>query len=172
LVGQEKAYLQKASPAHEAVQKVVNDKRLLSALKKCKLEAQTSQLESFHSVLRVYAPKRQAFPFDGTLVRSMLAAIDHNFNTGRQGTGLHSFSFSKRSKRWVAKERMEPKDHTWRAHLIERALSFRSGRLALSSTSYPWNDTIPVNIAPEERPDKAQLVRSLASHQRTRTALK
>ena len=76
-------WLKLDSPAHNALKEVVTEKKLLGDLQKMTKFAHTGSLEVYHSMLTKYCPKRQHFSYEGMQARTMLAALDHNNNTGR-----------------------------------------------------------------------------------------
>ena len=76
------------------------------------------ELESFHSLLTKYSPKRQVFDYDVMLASSQLAIMDHNHNVnrnqairskpsaqGKQGEHQFRFAFSKATKEWRRSKR-------------------------------------------------------------------
>ncbi len=85
------------------------DKRLVSDIEKLTRAVHTGNLESYHSLINKYCPKRQHFSFNGMLIRTKLAILDLNNNLGRQQTttreGVARFSsmYPKRTNEWVAK---------------------------------------------------------------------
>ncbi|KAJ8017870.1 hypothetical protein HOLleu_44466 [Holothuria leucospilota] len=69
--------------AHQALVKVVLNKRLLNDMKHLAEFMHTGALEVFHNVVLKYAPKRLDFDFPYMSARLKLAALDHNYNVGR-----------------------------------------------------------------------------------------
>ena len=97
-----------------ALQKVVFQKQLLEDIGKLSEFCHTGDLEVFHSSLLRWLPKRLSFSYRGTMVRTQLAALHHNFNVGRKqattadGRKKWKVIFPKSKRRWVAKKENEP----------------------------------------------------------------
>ena len=79
-----KQWLEKNSPAHNALCKIIYNKTLQRDIKKLCGFQHTGSLEVFHSMLTKYCPKRQHFCYNGMRARTELAIIDHNNNTERE----------------------------------------------------------------------------------------
>ncbi len=60
-----KKWLKAGSDAHECLQSIVMDKKVLESLNKLTKFCHTGALEVYHSVYNKYMPKRQHFSFDG-----------------------------------------------------------------------------------------------------------
>ncbi|ESO88711.1 hypothetical protein LOTGIDRAFT_165496 [Lottia gigantea] len=107
-----KKWSKPSSPAYHAIQDIIFDNSITKSLEKLTLFCHTGDLEVYHSMMLKYCPKRQHFSYDGMVARTQLAALDHNYNTGRkQATssrgpteGALKFNqvFPKRCKTWVA----------------------------------------------------------------------
>ena len=67
-----------------AVKDILFDPRMLQDIRQLSLFCHTGNLESYHSKLLVYCPKRQEFDCPCMLGRTRLAVIDHNVNVGRK----------------------------------------------------------------------------------------
>ena len=85
-----KKWLKPGSTAHTALLNIVKDKHLLKDivhLVECK---HTTALEVYHSLYLKYLPKLMHFTHDVMKAGTMLAALDHNFNSNRpQVTQIH-----------------------------------------------------------------------------------
>ena len=90
------------------------------------------------------------YRYEGTFIRSLLAAIDHNHNLHRKqarnakGKLIFSRRWSKRAKRWKLITVKEKKDYAYLPILCanaSKALSMQSGE----NTTYEHD---PVKIAP------------------------
>ena len=77
-------WLESGSPAHVALEEVVTNKKLLKDLEKLTEFHHTGVLESYHSVMTKYVPKREHFSYNGMVARTQLAILDHNANVGRK----------------------------------------------------------------------------------------
>ncbi len=72
-----KKWLVEGSEAHDALGKVINDKHLMKGLKQVNLFCHTGKTEVFNSSLLKHAPKRIHYSYEGTVVRTKLAAIEN-----------------------------------------------------------------------------------------------
>ena len=157
-----KKWLISDSSPHCAFKEVVMDKRLVSDIEKLTRAVHTGNLESYHSLINKYCPKRQHFSFKGMLIRTELAILDLNNNLSRQQAttkeGVPRFSsvYPKRTKEWVAKRIAEPKSCHWRLHLLHEVLRFKQGERHADPVPVP--DDIPQNIADSERPPKEEVI--------------
>ena len=77
-------WLESGSPPHVALEEIVINKKLLNDLEKLTEFHHTGELESYHSVMTKYVPKREHFSYDGMVARTQLAILDHNANVGRK----------------------------------------------------------------------------------------
>ncbi|KAK7879777.1 hypothetical protein WMY93_033556 [Mugilogobius chulae] len=84
-----KLWLKPGSEAHNALVKIVMDKRLLKDLEHLTKCVHTTTLEVYHSMYLKYLPKRTHFGYDVMLHGSMLAALDHNHNVNREQVCIH-----------------------------------------------------------------------------------
>lgn len=78
-----KKWLKASSPAHQALSKIVKDKRITTDLKLCSQGVTTTMLEVYHSLYLKYLPKIQHFSFETMVAGTQLAALDHNRNVER-----------------------------------------------------------------------------------------
>ena len=100
-------WLKPDSPAHQPLKKAILDKQILNAIGQLSEFLHTGDLESYHSLITKYVPKRQRFPciYEGMLLTTMLAVFDHNFNTDRNlatdkaGNVRQKICLSKRTKK-------------------------------------------------------------------------
>ncbi len=86
-----KKWLTPDSNAHAAFRDVVMNERLISDIQKLTRAVHTGSLESYHSLINKYCPKRQHFSFKGMLVRTELAILDLNNNIGREQAKTKQF---------------------------------------------------------------------------------
>ena len=83
-------WLTPGSKAHEALQTVFFDKRLVNDMKQMTKACHTGVIESYHGMYLKYCPKRQHFFYPSMLAHAQLVVLDHNANTGRkQATIAH-----------------------------------------------------------------------------------
>ena len=113
-------WLESGSPAHVTLEEVVTNKKLLKDLEKLTEFHHTGVLESYHSVMTKYVPKREHFSYNRMVARTQLAILDHNANVGRkqveikgssQGEKRFKIVWGKQRKNWVAKEIKVPKTY-------------------------------------------------------------
>ena len=71
-------WLASGSPAHVALEEVITSKKLLKDLEKLTEFHHTRELESYHSVMTKYVPKRKHFCCNRMVARTQLAILDHN----------------------------------------------------------------------------------------------
>ncbi|XP_069809382.1 ADP-ribosylation factor-like protein 16 isoform X2 [Dendropsophus ebraccatus] len=106
-------WLQKESPAHDILCKIVHNDVLLKDIRQLSSFCHTEEIEIYHNMCLKYRPKRINFLLDSMVARTQLAAIDHNRNVGRiSATVKKQFSYddvvetedSKARRAWVVKE--------------------------------------------------------------------
>ncbi|KAG1932752.1 hypothetical protein F2P79_020905 [Pimephales promelas] len=159
-------WIDKESSAFQALSSLVLNQRLLEDLDHMALFKHTGQLETFHSAMLKYLPKRQAFSYHGMRERAYLAILDHNENIikRKQGTtvkGEVRFNqvYCKKSKQWMLKKIFTAHTTNFVGELIERVLEYRRNvnikyKTPTSSIAVPQPD-LPPNIAPLPKPAKA-----------------
>ena len=131
-------WLKPGSPARLALQEVISDPKLVKDLEQVTNACHTAELESFHSLLTKYSPKRQEFNYDVMLARFHLAIMDHNHNVnrnqaitskppaqGKQGEQQFRFAFSKETKEWQARPVMESKSYDFVHELMTDVAEWR-----------------------------------------------
>lgn len=115
------AYLDSDSPAYRALEKLVLDPLLERDLRHCYHNVHTGSLESHNSLHNMYAPKRSYHSVNGHIDRSILAALDNNYNVGR-GCVDDRIIYSKQSSRWIEKKVHEKKSEQWRYDLHKQII--------------------------------------------------
>jgi len=103
------------------IKKIVLNKRFLKDVQKLTLFCHTGDLESYHSLITKYCPKRQHFGMEGMICRTQLAALDYSHNVDRQQAVLkkgkhrgelrYRSVYTKHVKQWVLKPVMESKQY-------------------------------------------------------------
>ena len=131
-------WLESGSPAHVALEEVVTNKKLLKDLEKLTEFHHTGELESYHSVMTKYVPKREHFSYNGMVARTQLAILDHNANVGReqaeikkasnQGEKRFKIVCGKQRKNWVAKEIKVPKTYTHVKGMMQDVILCHQGK--------------------------------------------
>lgn len=168
----ETSWLHPSSSAHDALQKVVQNKNLMKDLDHVTMFRHTGQLEVYHSLLLKYAPKRQHFSYGGMVCRTQLAAIDHNYHVGRQQattrSGDHRYNIvypksQSHNKKSVAKTLKLKKEYPYREDMMKDVVSMRIHRLMKHGPELP---KIKPNTAPVEKPTKSEVVAKTFLHTR------
>jgi hypothetical protein len=108
----------------------------------------TGDLESFHNLQLVYAPKRISYTYVGLELRTILAVLDHNNNLGRAKTGLTDYKYSKATKQWKLVEQSTPKNQKWRADLVDLAV-----KLVQDGDLFPYDPAITEHLFPFDLPE-------------------
>ncbi|XDV25473.1 hypothetical protein PO909_029389 [Leuciscus waleckii] len=78
-----KQWLKPATPAFCWLENLLTSKRILKDVEKLSPHLQTSAVEAFHSIILLFAPKINHYPFLGMLCRLYLAAMHFNENSHR-----------------------------------------------------------------------------------------
>ncbi|XP_057197996.1 uncharacterized protein LOC130559113 [Triplophysa rosa] len=158
------------TPAFYKLQKVLNNKRILKDVMKLSPHHQTSNWESFHSVIQRFAPKNVVFPFLGMLCRLYLAAFHYNENAGRpQVTStteepLYRVSFPK-AKRGQCTVKPVKTPPTFR--YLDDLQDLIIHKVFENPTPY-MDEVLKIPIPPDlcagyERPDKEELISRIVS---------
>ena len=116
----------------------MTNNKLLKDIDKLPEFYHTGQLESYHSLMTKYVPKREHFRYNGMVARTQLAILDHNANVNRsqaevkQGVNNGEKRFklvcAKQRKNWVAKEIKTPKSTVYVEGMMERVLQCKKGK--------------------------------------------
>ena len=72
---------------------MVTNQKLLKDLAKHTEFHHTGQLESYHSLMTKYVPKREHFSYSGMVARTQLAVLDHNANVTRSQAEVKKGAF-------------------------------------------------------------------------------
>ncbi|KAF4530368.1 hypothetical protein B566_EDAN018171 [Ephemera danica] len=144
--------------------KIINNKSFLNDLKHAKYFLHSGDVEMYHNERLVLLPKRLHFSYEGTMMRSTLAVLDHNYNVGRKVTGS-KVVWSKASKSYIVKNVYEKKSNQWRKDILNSVMSCLSNPEQFSESNSPAVQKlfqpyeIPANIAPVEKPVLEDLLR-------------
>ncbi|XP_070554271.1 uncharacterized protein [Ptychodera flava] len=104
----DKEWLEKVSPAHVALVKIVMDKRFTNQIPYFVNCRSTAELETFQQSILVYAAKRFSYVPPVYRARNRLAAVDHNVHHSREimrnkkGEIVYHRHYNKKSGRWSA----------------------------------------------------------------------
>ncbi|CAG2243545.1 unnamed protein product [Mytilus edulis] len=116
-----KKWLKQDSQAYAALEKVVTDKLILRDIRQLDLFCHTGALETYHSMMLKYCPKRLEFEYASMVARTQLAVVDNNVNIGRNqktdANGKLSFATRcpKSTGRWTARKIYEKKDYDFKS---------------------------------------------------------
>ena len=170
--GNDTRWLAPGSVQHDVLGKIVNDKVLMEDVSRLKNFCHTGQLESYHSSLLRWCPKRTHFFSDGMRTRTELACLHHNHNVGRQqahtaaGTPRYKLVFPKAKGEWVVKKVYKKTDMAILIALMHDVhdvkVSLSHGEAVECISNYTVPKDIPKNIATKEAPKKKDAV---AEHQ-------
>ncbi|XP_020912972.2 uncharacterized protein LOC110250696 [Exaiptasia diaphana] len=147
-------YLRKSSKAMEALRKIVLDAKWLKTLHFYVKFRHTGDLESFNSMMTKYLPKRMAFEYQYFIMRTLLAAIDHNMHLFRkpkeskQGQILGHRKFSKRTQRFHAEVVKEEKQYKYFPCLAAKMLHVRAKFKGSFSAKADTDEFNPKHIFP------------------------
>ncbi|VDI15526.1 Hypothetical predicted protein [Mytilus galloprovincialis] len=112
-----KKWLNKDSQSYAALEKVLTDKLIIRDISHLDLFCHIGALETYHSMMLKYCPKRLEFEYASMVARTQLAVVDNNLNIGRRqktnANGELSFSTRcpKSTGRWTARKVYEKKDY-------------------------------------------------------------
>lgn len=125
-------WLTSGSPAHEKLREIIMNKRFMKSMPYFSEFLHTGYLESFHSVLLMYASKRTFFHLEGYSARVQLAVLDTNFHANRKqaktkdGKLRWGKRWNKRTKHFVVYPIKEPKTYAYVPLLISEVFRMRT----------------------------------------------
>lgn len=168
-----KGWLEKNSPAHNALRYVVMDKRRLNQIHYYLNCRSTAELENFQNLILVYASKRFSYSPPTYRARNLLAALDHNghaereIKTNKDGSVRYQRSFNKKSGIWSVHELKVDKTYSYIQSPVEKIVKKRlndeegmSGNVVLEADDPRRISKTLARIPP---PPTAQLVRERKS---------
>ena len=156
-------WLKPDSQPHQALTPILNKKHLLSGVEKVTKFCHKGELEVYHNLVTKYALKRVHFPYESMVVRTKLAVLDHNHNTGREqarskkgNVERYRVACPKQKAAWIVKPVYEGKQYGYVYDLIGSAIS---RKISNDKSSIFTRPSLSANIAPSniERPSKEQL---------------
>eukprot|EP00057_Strongylocentrotus_purpuratus_P021998 XP_011676472.1 PREDICTED: uncharacterized protein LOC105444208 [Strongylocentrotus purpuratus] len=124
-------WLVSGTKAHDALGKIVLDKRLLNTLVKFVNFRHTGELESLHSHILMYCSKRFSFGYRAYRARNMLAMLDYNLHKDRpmaldsEGNPKCRSRWSKHSASWVVHDVRVGKTYTYIPMMMEEIMRCR-----------------------------------------------
>ena len=89
-----KKWFKPIDKAFKALEKVVNDPRVVKDLRQLSLFCHTGDIEVFNSMMLKYVPKRQEFQYPKMVARTQLATLDDNFILKRKKNRIQQESYS------------------------------------------------------------------------------
>lgn len=96
----------------------------------------TGKLESYHNLRLKYVPKRIHFPYNGMVLRSKLAIMDHNANINKEQIGDKA-QFSKATGSWVLKNKYAKSSNRWKYDIMEKVEKFCTNKNTNDINSIP-----------------------------------
>lgn len=112
-----------------------------------------------------YMPKRIHFSHQGMVARTQLAALDHNYNVGREqsmtkrGEARYKSQFGRQKGDYVAKKIFEKKDYKYVELLLDDVVATATGELHPPIIA----PAVHKSISRRDPPLKAEVVSSLKS---------
>ncbi|XP_025413422.1 uncharacterized protein LOC112685695 [Sipha flava] len=116
-----KLWLKSDDESYYALKKVITAKDFIKDLPHAKHFVHTGRLESYHNVRLKYMPKRIHLKYRGMYIRSILAILDHNYNTNKQLVG-DKMVYSKPLGKYTIKNVYERTDTDWRKQIMHEVL--------------------------------------------------
>ncbi|XP_065195097.1 uncharacterized protein LOC135826412 [Sycon ciliatum] len=154
------------SEPYKALKGILLDKKLLKDMDKLTKFCHTGSLEVYHSVMTKYIPKRIHFSILGMIVRTQLAALDHNFNVNRHhskakktGEGRYKVQFSRHKGDYVAKKIYDRKSYAYVDKLMCDVVAVAHGELDVPALE----KRVSLPISRRNPPEKAEVVAKLTS---------
>ncbi|XP_030837617.1 uncharacterized protein LOC105441958 isoform X2 [Strongylocentrotus purpuratus] len=150
---EEEEWLKSGTKAHDALVKIILDKRFLNTLVKFINFRHTGELESLHSHILMYCSKRFSFGYQAYRARNMLAMIDYSKHKDRpialdaEGEPKCRSKWSKHSADWVIFEVKVPKTYSYILGMMEEILHRR------------LTDTLPLYCAADPHPNDPRRIR-------------
>ncbi|CAG2245629.1 unnamed protein product [Mytilus edulis] len=159
-----KKWLNQDSQAYAALEKVVTDKLILRDIRQLDLFCHTGALETYHSMMLKYCPKRLEFEYASMVARTQLAVVDNNVNIGRNqktdANGKLSFATRcpKSTGRWTARKIYEKKDYDFKADILQFAVTSQQEGPKRKTVHQLKSLSLPVNISKDPAPCKEDLI--------------
>jgi len=167
-------WLKPGSPGHETLKKVVLNKTLVKDMEKLNLNIYTTYLEVFHSLKIRYLPKSIFFEKEKMISGVKLAAMDHNYNVGREqatkkkeGNNVKRFAiaYSKASKKFTAKKIKVDKSYKFLKDIAVNSY-YRAVDGEKLSKEARQSRKRTLFVAPEERPDRDTIIKKSIEYSR------
>ncbi|XP_077347750.1 uncharacterized protein LOC143996532 [Lithobates pipiens] len=163
-------WLEKNTPAFDSLSAIIMDAQIEKDLKHLTYFCQTGTIETYHSMMLKYRPKRIHYKYDSMEARTRLAALQHNNNIGRKMATVtkiddsgevfqverKNLEFPRGRKKWIVRNVFEKMSNEHAKTILANMLSITEG--TLKSTWKSKNVQFPKNIATEERPETSAAI--------------
>ncbi|XP_057310004.1 uncharacterized protein LOC130648002 [Hydractinia symbiolongicarpus] len=166
---QQRKWLKLNSPAYEAMETIVQNKKTLADMNYLAHFCHTGSLEVFHSLLTKYCPKRIHFSMEGMIARTQLAVLDFNSGTNceqavtKKGVLRYKQVFSRVTQSWVVKKITEKKEKAYLAELMTATLE----PIDNEKDKLPQTGEIAERITEVEKPDKSDAIKAIRTRFKT-----
>jgi hypothetical protein len=147
----EKLWINPLSESFLALKKILTAKDFIKDLEQAKHFVYTGRLESYHNVRLKYMPKRIHLKYNGMYLRSILAILDHNYNTGKNIIG-DKMVFSKSLRKYTIKNIYERSKTDWRKQIMNKIEELSKENI-LEPVNISKNVSVPQNIVLLPKPD-------------------
>jgi len=131
-----KKWIHSQSESYNVLKKILLDKRFSNDLQHASNYVHTGKLESYHNLRLKYVPKRIHFPYNGMVLRSKLAIMDHNANINKELIGDKA-QFSKATGSWVLKNKYAKSTNIWKYDIMEKVEKFCTNKNTNDINSIP-----------------------------------
>lgn len=140
-----KPFVKRSSELFKRLFAILTKKQLCDDMKHCRYFIHTGAIERYHSIRLKYLPKRIHFPLRTTIVRSMLAIIDHNTDvTNPNKKTKKSVEWSRAAKKYVLKTRSGGKTYRFRGEIMSAVSDSVSNNTPLLSID--WSEYITRDV--------------------------
>ncbi|KAE9524465.1 hypothetical protein AGLY_015186 [Aphis glycines] len=148
-----KLWLKSDNESYYALKKIITAKDFIKDLPHAKHFVHTGRLESYHNVRLKYMPKRIHLKYRSMYIRSIMAILDHNYNTNKQVVG-DKMVYSKPLGKYTIKNVYERTDNDWRKRIMEKVLDLAKKKTnEYNIITIPEETEIPKSIAPIPKPN-------------------
>ncbi|XP_077345647.1 uncharacterized protein LOC143989399 [Lithobates pipiens] len=163
-------WLVKGSQAYDALSRIVLDAQIIKDIPHLIHFCKTGPLETFHSMMLKYRPKRIHYRYDSMEARTKIAVLCHNHNVTRKPAIIEkrletgetvqmarkNLEFPHGRKKWIVRTVYEKMSSHHVIPILSDMISLTEG--TVFSTWRSKNKLMPQNIAAEERPPKSTAV--------------
>jgi hypothetical protein len=157
-----KRWLLKDSQAFIVLEKTLTDKHILRDIRHLDLFCYTGDLETYHSMMLKYCPKRQEFDYPSMVACTQLAVININIGcqqkTDSNGKLLFATQCPKSTGRWTARKLYEKKDFKFKSEILQFAIANQQEGNKRKTVHQLKSLSLPGNISRHPAPCKEDLV--------------